>query len=82
MDDKFNKETGKINPYYPGDGGIMEYKSILNPINEHDVRMIINYANNALNSISPTEGAKVKIIQEIGKDKGNSPIKIKDKNED
>jgi len=75
LDDKDGNDDGKIDPYYPGDGGIMEYKGLyLNKISNDDVKAILNFAKDELNK---AKDSKVHLLENTGKSDGKNPIGVK-----
>ena len=67
---------------YYSSGGIMEYNGTdLKPISDNDVKNILNYAKDYLSSPKST-GAKVTLMENIGKSDGSNPIGVKGESKD
>ncbi len=80
LDDLDSDRDGITDPYYPGDGGIMEYKGLnLNPISDDDVKTILNFAKNALSGKTKNTDANVELLENTGHSDGSNPLGVKSK---
>ena len=69
LDDKDGDGDGHGDPYYPGDGGIMQYTGMdLNDISDGDIEMIVNYMLEKMSSEASSDDteANVELIEEVG----------------
>jgi RHS repeat-associated protein len=80
LDDQDGNNDKKNDPYYPGNGGIMEYQGLnLKAISDADVKTILNFAKDALSGKTSANDAKVTVIENKGKSDGSNPVGVKGK---
>ncbi len=78
LDDEDGNHDGKTDPYYPGDGGTMEYEgSDLHDISDADVTMILQYAKETLAKANEGGESAIKILETVGSSEGANPLGIK-----
>ena len=81
LDDQDGDKDGKDDPYYPGNGGIMEYAGYhLHPISDADVETILQYAKDLLAKGGQGKDSPIKILNSEGTSNGTNPLDIKSSN--
>lgn len=78
LDDEDGDKDGSPDPYYPGDGGTMEYVGAdLHDISDADVETILRYAKDAIAASKEGVESPIKILSSTGTADGNNPLGIK-----
>lgn len=83
LDDKDGDHDGHTDPYYPGDGGTMEYTGMdLYPISDEDVETIMKYAKDMLENTEECKESPISLLETIGNSDGQNPLGISNDNPD